>query len=389
MADAKKTVLFEKHESLAGKSRIVPFAGWLMPLWYQSINTEHSAVRKTAGLFDCTHMAVLQIKGKGAQDFLNVLATNDVSMLKPGRAQYSYILNSDGDVIDDVIIYCVSDSNYMMVANAANEQKVKNWINNVGHTGTEIKDLKEPFLPDAKVDIALQGPASAQCLKDIFGVDFGSVNPFAFVQAQDCIISRTGYTGAKVGFEIFVHPSKAPQLWDMILEKGKNPGIVPCGLGARDSLRIEAGLPLYGHELNGEFNISPFQAGYGWAIKLQKLGFLGKEAIEKKASDYDTEVARLKFAGGRGIRPIRRFDGILNNDGICIGQVLSCASAGDRQIVLALIEKKYNIMDAPVGVYYLARSQEHIRQGRRQRIKIGDSLTADLVGKVVERFEKF
>jgi glycine hydroxymethyltransferase len=429
MADSKKTVLFDRHTVLAGKGQIVPFAGWLMPLWYQSISSEHIAVRKTAGLFDCTHMSILGISGKNAQDFLNVLATNDVSILKPGKAQYSYILNSAGDVIDDVIVYCIGTDNYMMVVNAANEQKVKDWINNVPHIDTEIKDLKNAALPDARVDIALQGPASAQCLKNIFGIDVGGIKPFTFIQAKtkdiDVIISRTGYTGAKVGFEIFVHPTKAPLLWDMILEKGKKLGVIPCGLGARDSLRIEAGLPLYGHELAGEFNISPFQAGYGWAVKLQKesfaptpicaeeanlesaekvasaqsfsaqpqsklvRGFIGKEAISKKAVDFQTEVARLKFDASKGIRPIRQFDGILDNKGSCIGYVLSCAGVDDKQIVLALIEKKYNIMGNPVGVYYLARNQSHIQQGRKEKVKAGDSLTADLAGKVVERFEKF
>jgi glycine hydroxymethyltransferase len=460
MTDAKKTVLFDRHAALTGKSQIVPFAGWLMPLWYQSISIEHQAVRKQAGLFDCTHMAVLKIAGKNAQDFLNVLATNDVSMLKSGKAQYSYILNSVGDIIDDVIIYCIADDNYMMVVNAANENNVKNWVQKVrtekvlidddwefdpvrdkaskmpdGHqrravsNGVEIKDLKDLSLPDARVDIALQGPASAECLRNIFGADFSKLKSLTFIGAKtkdlDVIISATGYTGAKVSFELFVHPIKAPLLWDTILEKGKNLGVIPCGLGARDSLRIEAGLPLYGHELAGEFNISPFQAGYGWAVKLQKKnftpapictgeanlesaekaasaqsffaqpqsklvrGFIGKEAIAKKAVDFKTEVARLKFDAGPGIRPIRQFDGILNANGVCIGYVLSCAGINDKQIVLALIEKQYNIMGNSVGVYYLARNQGHIQQGRKEKVKAGESLAANLVGKVVERFEKF
>jgi glycine cleavage system aminomethyltransferase T len=431
MTDAKKTVLFEKHAPSAscearegGKSQIVPFAGWMMPLWYQSISIEHQAVRKTAGLFDCTHMAILEIAGENAGNFLNSLTTNDVSLLKPGKAQYSYILNFDGDCIDDVIIYCISAGSFMMVVNAANEQRVKDWIAKVriekilidsswqfdpirdnaskmpdGHqrrpvsNGVEIKDLKDLSLPDARVDIALQGPASAECLKNIFGADFSKLKSFTFTQVKakglDVIISATGYTGAKVSFELFVHPIKAPMLWDVILEKGKNLGVVPCGLAARDSLRIEAGLPLYGHELAGEFNISPFQAGYGWAVKLQKKNFIGKSEILKKAADFQTEVARLKFDGSKGIRPIRQFDGILDANGVCIGYVLSCAGINDKQIVLALIEKQYNIMGNSVGVYYLARNQGHIQQGRKEKVKAGESLAANLVGKVVERFEKF
>ena len=400
MTDAKKTVLFDRHAALAGKSQIVPFAGWEMALWYQSISAEHTAVRKTAGLFDCTHMAVLQIAGKNAQDFLNILTTNDISMLKPGKAQYSYILNLAGDIIDDVIVYCIGTDDFMVVANAANEQKVKDWLKKINTESIqidsswqfEIKDLKNSSLLDARVDVALQGPVSAECLKNIFGVDVSKLKPLSFTQARtkklDIIISATGYTGAKVSFELFVHPAKAPMLWDIVLEKGKSLGVVPCGLGARDSLRIEAGLPLYGHELAGEFNISPFQAGYGWAVKLQKENFIGKSEVMKKAADFQAEVARLKFDGSKGIRPIRQFDGVVNA-GECIGHVLSCAKVNDEQIVLALIKKQYNITGNKAGVYYLARNQGYIQQGRKGKVKAGDSLIADLDGKVVERFEKF
>ncbi|MBU1261211.1 MAG: glycine cleavage system aminomethyltransferase GcvT [Planctomycetes bacterium] len=400
MTEAKKTVLFEKHAALAGKAQIVPFAGWMMPLWYTSIRAEHTAVRKQAGLFDCTHMAVLKIAGKDAMNFLNILTTNDVSMLKPGKARYSYILTPAGDIIDDIIVYCQAGDNFMVVANASNEQKVKDWIKKVRAEAIgidknwqfEVADLKDASLPDARVDIALQGPASAQCLKDIFGVEAGGMKSLSFITAKaknlDVIITSTGYTGAKVSFELFVHPSKAPLLWDTILEKGAELGIVPCGLGSRDSLRIEAGLPLYGHELAGDFNISPFQVGYPWAVKLQKENFIGKEAITKKAN-FDTEVARLKFDGGKGIRPIRQLDGILNSDGVCIGQVLSCAGVGDKQIALALIKKEFNVAGKPAGVYYLARNQSHIQQGRKEKVTLGAKLTADITGQVVERFEKF
>lgn len=388
----KKTVLFEKHQALANKAQIVPFGGWLMPLWYKSISEEHKAVRTTAGMFDCTHMAVLKITGSGAMNFLNNISTNDVSKLKPGKAQYSYLLDETAYVIDDIIVYCISDTNFMVVANASNEQKVKDWIAKQPKTNVEVFDLKNPSLPDARVDIALQGPASAECLKKIFGIDVSNLKSLSFVYGKtkdlDVIISSTGYTGAKVSFELFVHPAKAGLLWDALLEKGKSLGIIPCGLGARDSLRIEAGLPLYGHELDGDFNISPFQAGYSWAVKLQKDKFIGKDAIAKKQNP-DTEVARLKFDGGKGVRPIRQFDGILDENGICIGHVLSCAAAQDKQIALALIKKELNCVGKPAGIYYLARNAGHIQQGRKEKINIGEKVTADINGIVVERFEKF
>jgi glycine cleavage system T protein len=392
MTDAKKTVLFEKHAALAAKAQIVPFAGWMMPLWYKSISQEHQAVRKTAGLFDCTHMAFLKITGKDASKFLNLLITNEVTKLKPGKAQYAYILDYAGDIIDDVIVYCIADDNFMLVANASNEQKVKDWLAKTKQGQIEIADLKDPSLPDARVDMALQGPAAAECLKKIFGIDVGSMKSLSFVFAKakdiDVIITSTGYTGAKVSYELFVHPNKAAQLWDMILEAGKPLGIIPCGLGSRDSLRIEAGLPLYGHELAGDFNISPFQAGYGWAVKMQKENFIGKNALAKKLN-YDTEVARLKFDGGKGVRPIRQLDGVLNADGVCIGYVLSCAAANEAQIALALIEKEYNLTGKPVGIYYTARNAGHIQQGRKEKVNPGDKLAADIKGTTVERFEKF
>ncbi|HBR18992.1 MAG: glycine cleavage system protein T [Planctomycetes bacterium GWC2_45_44] len=400
MTEAKKTVLFEKHAELTGKAQIVPFAGWFMPLWYQSIAAEHSAVRKTAGIFDCTHMAVLKVVGKDAANFLNAVATNEISMLSPGKAQYSYLLTPTGDIIDDIIVYYIDVDNFMVVANASNEQKVKDWFNKVGvdkigidkNWQYKIIDLKDSSLPDAKVDIALQGPASAECIKKTFGVDVGTLKPLNFIQIRDkgfdLIISRTGYTGAKISFEIFVHPLKAVELWDLLLEKGKDLGVIPCGLGSRDSLRIEAGLPLYGHELAGDFNISPFQAGYGWAVKLNKKNFIGKDVATKQSQNFDTEVARLKIIGGKGIRPIRQFDGILI-DGRCIGYVLSCAGVNDVQIALALIEKKYNNNEQQIGVYYLARNQGHIQQGRKDKVVIGEKLDTDIKGSVVERFEKF
>lgn len=400
MTEAKKTVLFDKHAGLTGKAQLVPFAGWFMPLWYKSIADEHSAVRKTAGLFDCTHMAVLKVIGKDAANFLNAVATNEIAMLSPGKAQYSYLLTPAGDIIDDIIVYYIDIDSFMVVANASNEQKVKDWF---GRVSTEkigiaqnwqykIIDLKDSSLPDAKVDIALQGPASAQCIKNIFGVDAGTLKPLNFIQLKDkgfdLIISRTGYTGAKISFEIFVHPLKAAELWDLILEKGKSLGVIPCGLGSRDSLRIEAGLPLYGHELAGDFNISPFQAGYSWAVKLNKQNLIGKDAAVKQSQNFETEVARLKIIGGKGIRPIRQFDGILI-DGRCVGCVLSCAGVNSEQIALALIEKKYNNSGQQIGVYYLARNQGHIQQGRKEKAVIGEKLDADINGSVVERFEKF
>jgi len=296
------SVLYEQHLKLIEKNRLAEFAGYLMPLWFSSISAEHNAVRESAGLFDCTHMGVLEFAGENAGDFLNTVATNDIGRLKIGSAQYSYVLDAAGNVLDDIIIYRRLQDKFMVVVNAANEPKIKAYLkalqNNEAVLDVENPTRKLGYKPvirdmrdtgggsDCRVDIALQGPVSMDLLLSIIRQKdskerLRNLKSFQLIEIElegiDCIISRTGYTGAKVCYELFVHPEKAAELWELLLEKGEPLGAVPCGLGARDSLRIEAGLPLYGHELAGEFNISPFEAGYGWAVKLEKDFFIGRK----------------------------------------------------------------------------------------------------------------
>jgi glycine cleavage system aminomethyltransferase T len=216
---------------------------------------------------------------------------------------------------------------------------------------------------------------------------------FAFIEERlagmDCLICRTGYTGSTVGFELFADPKETPRLWNLVLEAGRPLGVLPCGLGARDSLRIEAGLPLYGHELDGKFHISPVEAGYGWPVKLDKEFFIGQAAMQRVAATYDMEVARIELPATRGIRPIRPDDAILGQDGACAGWVLSAAKAEEKQYALAYIDRSVAEEGTKVGVYYLARSQSQIEQGRAQAADKGQKLTADLAGTVVSRFAKF
>ena len=402
------SVLYDEHLKLTDKSHIAEFAGYLMPLWYSSISAEHTAVRQQAGVFDCTHMGALEVCGTNAEGFLNAVTTNDVSILKTGMAQYSYILDATGNVLDDIIIYRRDTNNFMVVINAANEPKIRAYLAAV-QAGKATIDSSGPDrqIPmasvrnmrdtrsgqDCRVDIALQGPASIEVLSKL--ADDKSVErqtkelkSFTFFEGKlagiDCIISRTGYTGAKVGFELFVHPVKAAELWQRLL----GAGALPCGLGARDSLRIEAGLPLYGHELAGPYNISPFEAGYGWAVKLDKKFFIGKQVIEKIAKNFDIKVARVELPGTKGVRPVRQADAIIS-DGACIGWVLSCATAGNRQVALAYMDKDKAKEGDAVGMYYLARSESQKSKGRKQAVKRGEQLGADISGKIVSRFEKF
>ena len=411
---AEQTALYNQHIRLTDKSHIVPFAGYLMPLWYSSIAEEHTAVREAAGIFDCAHMGVLGISGEGAADFLNELTTNNITNLKTGRAQYSYILDASGSVLDDLIVYRKGPEDFILVVNAVNNTKIKNWIDSLlsdqvsidpADPGRKIsgkpkvRDLRvEDSGNDCKVDIALQGPRSLDILSDLVRdskvkSQMADLKPFQFmevdIQGIHCLLSRTGYTGAKIGFELFVHPEKASPLWEAILQAGRPLGLLPCGLGARDSLRIEAGFPLYGHELAGEFDISPFEAGYGWAVKLDKEFFVGKATMERLSRKQEMKVVRIELPGTKGTRPVRQHDRVLDERGRSIGWVQSCAMIDEKQIALVYLGAESVEENKEIGIYYLARSSRQVQQGRKERVEKGELLEPDLMGKVVSRFAKF
>ncbi|MGE5296788.1 MAG: glycine cleavage system aminomethyltransferase GcvT [Solirubrobacterales bacterium] len=415
-AEPVPSVLYDEHVKLAGKSHMASFAGYLMPLWYSSIAEEHRAVRERAGLFDCTHMGVLEVSGPDAGLFLEVVNTNRVGDLKLGRAKYGYILDAAGNVLDDIIVYRRGETNFMVVVNAANEQKIRfylhelqegrvvvdtqrsAWTAKLPAMKVSIWDMRDPNRPkDRRADLALQGPMSVDVVAELSDTHsfkrISELKGFGFAEEKlggiDCLICRTGYTGSTAGFELFVDPDQAPRLWNLILEVGKPFGVLPCGLGSRDSLRIEAGLPLYGHELDGKFNISPFEAGYGWAVKLDKEFFIGKAAMQRVAATYDMEVARVELSAARGVRPIRQDDALLNEKGECVGWVLSAAKAQEQQIALAYIDRKAAVEGKSLGVYYLARSVSQAEQGRLQAVKKGQKVDSDLAGTVASRFAKF
>ena len=407
------TVLYEQHLMRTGKNRMAEFAGYIMPLWFSSISAEHKAVRQSAGLFDCTHMGVLEFDGNYAQSFLDSITTNNIMTLKVGCAKYSYILDAAGFVLDDIIIYRRKEKNFMVVVNAANKIKIQAWLKAL-QNDEAIINIKEPAQKlenkpvirdmltdcgsDCRVDIALQGPASEGLLFSMLETEedkklFENLKSFNLIETElsgiNCIISTTGYTGSKAGYELFVHPSKAAELWSLLLERGESSGVVPCGLGARDSLRIEAGLPLYGHELDGEFNINPFEAGYGWAVKLEKDFFIGRAAMQKKSQDFNMQVARIEFPGRAGIRPARQHDGVLDENGICAGWVLSCAKVDEKQIALAYISRDIVEENRQIGLYYTARSKTQAEKGRKSEVEKNQKLEADISGTILTRFAKF
>ncbi len=407
------TVLFDQHLKLIDKSRMADFAGYLMPLWFSSISAEHKAVRESAGLFDCTHMGVLEFEGKYAQSFLDTITTNNVKTLKTGCAKYSYILDAAGFVLDDIIIYRRKENNFMVVVNASNKTKIQAWLKalqndeaviNIEKPAQKIenkpviRDMLTDCGSDCRVDIALQGPASIKMLLSMIESqdkkqELQAMKSFNLIETEldniNCIIARTGYAGSEISYELFVHPSEAAELWALLLEKGKSLNIVPCGLGARDSLRIEAGLPLYGHELDGEFDINPFEAGYGWAVKLEKDFFIGQSVMRKMSQDDNMHVVRIEFPGQAGIRPVRQHDGILDENGFCKGWVLSCAKVDEKQVALAYISKYVSNQNNKVGLYYTARSKMQAEKGKKSKVEKNQKLETDISGLIVTRFAKF
>jgi len=273
---ANKTPLYESHKAL--NAMMTEFAGWEMPVYYSSIKEEHASVRNSAGLFDIGHMGAIKIAGEAALPFVQKLLSNDASRLTNGGSQYSILLNENGGVIDNVFVYKMNDF-YMLVVNAVNTEKDIAWIKKNRIKGIEIWDLK-----DKMTVLALQGPKAQEILQKISELDLSLVGHHKTMPGKicniDCLISRTGYTGED-GFEIFVEKRKAVSLWNAILEAGKDARVIPCGLGARDTLRLEAGFPLYGHEYDEE--ISPFNTGFSFAIKLEKEeDFIGKKALLKQ-----------------------------------------------------------------------------------------------------------
>jgi len=272
----KKTPLYDIHVKLGGK--MVDFNGWALPVQYSGIIEEHERVRNAAGLFDVSHMGEIAVRGPGALEFLQRMLTNDVASAKEGRAVYSPMCHEDGGVVDDLIVYRMGEEEFLLVVNAANTEKDFRWLKeHAGRgRGTELADVSEEF-----AQLALQGPESMSILRKLTGFPLEKVKPFQFVPEIDIagirtIISRTGYTGED-GFEIYSKPECAGRLWEELMNAGKDKGLVPVGLGARDTLRFEAALPLYGHEISAA--ITPLEAGLDRFVKFDKGDFIGKKSL--------------------------------------------------------------------------------------------------------------
>ncbi len=290
----KRTSLYDTHVKYGGK--IVPFAGYELPVQYSGVIEEHMAVRTKAGMFDVSHMGEIICSGPDATANLNMLLTNDYTDMKDGQARYSPMCNEEGGVVDDLIVYKKNDQEYMMVVNAANKDKDYKWMLDHKSGNVEFKDIS-----DTIAQIALQGPKAKDILKKL--VDPSDIPSEYYAWKWDVpmcgtkvMISTTGYTGED-GVEIYIPWDDAPTIWEALMEAGADEGLVPCGLGARDTLRLEAGMPLYGHEMDD--TITPKEALLSIFVKMDKPDFIGKAAIEAK-----TPPARKKVGlevTGRGI----------------------------------------------------------------------------------------
>lgn len=373
--ELKRTSLYDNHVKLGAK--IIPFAGWEMPVWYTSVTEEHMATRKAAGLFDVSHMGVYQAEGPDAVTFLDSVCGNDIDSLEIGQSCYTHFLNVDAKVIDDLLVYRRQKDVYLVVVNASNDDKDWAWLNAVKDGKVKIdttrpgatafgknvilRNLRDRTAgAEMRVDIALQGPKSRDILLSL-GVDTATRKRImklkrtelceAIVGEFDLIVSRTGYTGEKMAFELFIHPDHAPAFWDELMKVGEPMGLKPCGLGARDSLRTEAGLPLYGHEMGGDLDLGVSEANFGSFIKTYKPWFIGRDAYLAKEAKRKGIVVRFRFQE-KGVRMAHNNDPVIDKKGKVIGVVTSCAIDSEGFLTgQAFIEEKANEEGAVIYIY--------------------------------------
>ena len=405
----KFTALNKTHKALGAK--MVPFAGWEMPVWYSSVIEEHLATRKAAGLFDVSHMGVYQAEGPSAAPFLDTVCGNDIAGLEIGESCYTHLLDPDSNVLDDCLVYRRAEEKFLVVVNASNDDKDWTWMNAVRMGVVSIdkdrqwvkafgrdvifRNLRDPKEgKDMRVDIALQGPKSRDILLSL-GCDAATKKKImglkrtqlcdAVVGGFDLIVSRTGYTGEKMAFELFVHPDQSVAFWNALTEKGKPLGLLPCGLGARDSLRTEAGLPLYGHEMGGDLNLGVAEAGFGSYVKLYKPWFIGRQAYSDREEKRSTVVCRFRFVE-KAIRMAHHGDAVLDKKGKVIGVVTSCAVDSEGYLTgQASLDQKSSLEGTPLFIY---QGNPASTGKTPAELSVGDKVILPTPALVVTRFPK-
>ncbi len=327
----KKTPLYDLHVRLGGK--MVPFAGYLLPVQYASgVIAEHNAVRTRCGLFDVSHMGEILLTGPDAFDTLQNLLTNDFTGMEDGRVRYSPMCNEQGGVVDDLVVCKVSDQKYLLVVNAANKDKDVAWMRQHAKGSVIVEDVSDQY-----AQLALQGPKAPDIMAKVALPGALPIKYYTFkenveVAGFSCLVSRTGYTG-EIGYEIYCRPDDAAALMQALLDAGEEFGLIPCGLGARDTLRLEAGMPLYGHEMDDE--ISPLETSLGLFVKMEKSGFIGRQALIQRGKP---RVARVGLeVTDRGI--VREHSPVYSGD-LEVGKTTSGTHCPfiNKAVAMALID---------------------------------------------------
>lgn len=406
-SELRKTRLHAVHRAMG--ARMVPFGGWDMPVWYTGNLEEHRAVREAAGLFDVSHMGCWDAYGPEAARFLNLVLVNDVQDLEVGQSQYTAFFDVDGMPLDDLLVYRLDVDHYLLVVNASNNDKDWAWINAVLNgavqidpqrpwvkwtgAGVTLRDLRaESAGPDMRAELALQGPRSQDILLALGGTaqDVNRVKrlPWAGIARAtlgdfDLIVSRTGYTGERVAYELFVHPDRLVEFWQALLAVGAPFGLKPCGLAARDSLRLEAGLPLYGHEMAGPLNLTMAEAGFGIYVKIGKPFFVGREAFIARDAQREGGVIRFGVPE-KGPMP-QQGDPVVDDKGKVVGFVTSCAiDTEGRQVGQAYLRNAYTDEGTQLDILVSPRREPK----PREQLTLGDRMQLPVAIVVLSRFPK-
>jgi aminomethyltransferase len=345
MTSLLRTPLFDVYADFGAKT--IDFGGWDLPVQFSSIKEEHEAVRTAAGLFDVSHMGEIDVIGEEALTYLQKMMTNDISKIKDGGAQYTAMCYEDGGTVDDLLVYRKSATHFLLVVNAANIEKDFNWLQSHVSENVTVTNISNDV-----AQLALQGPKAEVILQKLTDYDLSSIRFFKFAEDVEvagikALVSRTGYTGED-GFEIYCQNEDAPQLWKSILEVGKDEGALPIGLGARDTLRFEANLALYGQELSP--TITPLEAGIGFAVKVDKeVPFIGQEVLKKqKEEGTPRKIIGLEMID-KGI-PRTGYEVFVNDEKI--GEVTTGTQSPTlgKNIGLAIIDREYAQLDNVVEV---------------------------------------
>lgn len=325
---------------------MVPFAGYNMPVQYAGINTEHEVVRNGVGVFDVSHMGEFILKGEKALDLIQKVTTNDASKLVAGKVQYSCLPNGEGGIVDDLLVYRIDDSTYMLVVNASNTEKDLDWITRYNTFGVEIKDISERTSL-----LAVQGPKATEALQKLTDIDLASMGYYSFKKGkfagvENVLISATGYTGAG-GYELYFDNKDAEHIWNKIFEAGEPLGIKPIGLGARDTLRLEMGFCLYGNDIDD--TTSPMEAGLGWVTKFTKDFVSAEKFLQQKEQGVERKLVGFEMID-RGI-PRHHYE-IVDEDGNTIGNVTSGTQSPSlkKAIGMGYVKTPYSVAGTEIFI---------------------------------------